>query len=160
MCIRDRYLIDPADEAAQQQIQQKQQEANDLSEKAKQIELAKAELDTKTASANISYLKAEIDNKKIDNKRQLLTAQDESNRKWAEVAVKAQGTEGAQVPRQVPVDFESLYQDTEEQEKEAAEIQQQGEQLAQAAIENPEQAMQMAEQMGMDPSVMMGGQQQ
>ena len=155
-----RYLIDPADEAAQQQIQQKQQEANDLSEKAKQIELAKAELDTKTASANISYLKAEIDNKKIDNKRQLLTAQDESNRKWAEVAVKAQGTEGAQVPRQVPVDFESLYQDTEEQEKEAAEIQQQGEQLAQAAIENPEQAMQMAEQMGMDPSAMMGGQQQ
>jgi hypothetical protein len=154
-----RYLVDSANEEAQQQIQQKQQQASQMAEQAKQAELEKAQLDAQTAAVNISYLKAEIDNKQIDNKRQLLSAEDESNRKWAEIIVKAQGTDGAQAPQQVPVDFESLYQDTEAQEKEAAKIQQQGEQLAQAAIENPEQAMQMAEQMGMDPSAMMGGQQ-
>jgi hypothetical protein len=154
-----RYLVDSANEEAQQQIQQKQQQASQMAEQAKQAELEKAQLDAQTAAVNISYLKAEIDNKQIDNKRQLLSAEDESNRKWAEIIVKAQGTDGAQAPQQVSVDFESLYQDTEAQEKEAAKIQQQGEQLAQAAMENPEQAMQMAEQMGMDPSAMMGGQQ-
>ena len=155
-----RYLVDPANEEEQQQIQQKQQQASQTAEQAKQAELEKAQLDAQTAAVNISYLKAEIDNKQIDNKRQLLSAEDESNRKWAEIIVKAQGTDGAQAPQQVPVDFERLYQDTEAQEKEAAEIQQQGEQLAQAAIENPEQAMQRAQQAGMDPSAMMGGQQQ
>lgn len=154
-----RFLVDPSDEEAQQQIQQRQKEASDLNSKAKQLEVEKAELDAITATANISFLKAEVDNKKIDNKRQLLEAEDESNRKWAEIAIKAQGTEGAQLPTKIPVNFKDLYQDTETEEKEAAAIQQQGEQLAQAAMQNPDQAMQMAQQAGIDPSQMMGQQQ-
>ena len=154
-----RFLVDPANEEAQQQIQQKQQQAQQQAEQAKQAELEKAQLEAQTAVANISFIKAEVDNKQIDNKRQLLEAEDESNRKWAEIIVKAQGTEGAQAPQQIPVDFQNLYQDTEQQEKEEEEIQQQGEQLAQAAMENPEQAMQMAQQAGLDPSALMGGQQ-
>jgi len=154
-----RYLVDPSDELAQQQIQQKQQEVQQRQEQLQQAEADKARLDSETATANISYLKAEVDNKKIDNKRQLLEAEDESNRKWAEIAVKAQGTEGAQVPTKVPVNFKELYQDTEQDEKDQAEAEQQGAQLAQAAIENPEQAMQMAQQVGIDPSQLMGQQQ-
>jgi len=154
-----RFLVDPEDEASQQQIQQRQQEDNQRAEQAKNLELQNQEMAIKTSEANIGLIKAEIDNKKIDNKRQLLSAEDESNRKWAEVAVKAMGTEGAQVPQQVPVDFQSLYQDTEQDEAEQAEIQQQGEQLAQAAMQNPEQAMQMAQQAGIDPSQLMGEQQ-
>ncbi len=155
-----RFLVDPANEEAQQQIQQKQQQAQQQAEQVKQAELEKAQLEAQTAVANISFIKAEVDNKQIDNKRQLLEAEDESNRKWAEIIVKAQGTDGAQAPQQVGVNFQELYQDTAAAEKEAEEIQQQGEQLAQAAIENPEQAMQMAQQAGLDPSALMGGQQQ
>jgi len=151
-----RYLVDPANEEAQQQIQQEQQQASQMAEQAKQAELEKAQLDAKTAAANISYLKAEIDNKQIDNKRQLLEAEDESNRKWAEIIIKAQGTDGAETPVQVGVTFQDLYQDTENAEKEAEEIQQQGEQLAQSAMENPEQAMQMAGEAGLDMDAMQG----
>ena len=151
-----RYLVDPTDELAQQQIQQKQQEVQQRQEQLQQAEADKARLDSETAAANISYLKAEVDNKKIDNKRQLLEAEDESNRKWAEIAIKAQGTEGAQVPPRAPVNFKELYQDTEKEEQEEAKIQAQGAQLAQAVIENPEQAMQMAQQAGIDPSQLMG----
>jgi hypothetical protein len=154
-----RFLVDPSDEEAQQQIQQRQKEASDLNSKAKQLEVEKAELDASTAVANISFLKTEVDNKKIDNKRQLLEAEDESNRKWAEIAIKAQGTEGAQLPTKIPVNFKDLYQDTETEEKEAEEVQAQGEQLAQAVMENPDQAMQMAQQAGLDPSQLMGQQQ-
>jgi|LWDU01.1.fsa_nt_gi hypothetical protein len=155
-----RYLVDPANEESQQQIQKKQQEANNIAETVKQNEMERARIENDTAIANISFIKAEVDNKKIDNKRQLLEAEDESNRKWAEIVIKAEGTEGARVPNVSPVSFRELYQDTDQDEKEEAKIQQQGEQLAQAAIENPEQAMQMAEQAGLDPSAMMGGQQQ
>ena len=81
--------------------------------------------------ANTSLIKAEIDNKKIDNKRQLLEAEDESNRNWAEIKIKAEGTEGAVLPVKIPVDFQGLYQDTEEIEKQAAEQQQQQQQQMQ-----------------------------
>jgi len=154
-----RFLVDPEDEAGQQQIQQKQEQDNQKVEQAKDLEMQNQQSIIETSKANIGLIKAEIDNKKIDNKRQLLQAEDESNRKWAEIAVKAMDTEGAKIPQQVPVDFQSLYQDTEQQEQEEAEIQQQGEQLAQAAMENPEQAMQMAQQAGIDPSMLMGEQQ-
>jgi len=151
-----RFLVDPEDEAGQQQIQQKQESDNQTAEQAKQLELQNQEMAIKTSQANIGLIKAEVDNKKIDNKRQLLSAEDESNRKWAEIAVKAMGTEGAQIPQQVPVDFQSLYQDTEQEENEAAEVQAQGEQLAQAAMQNPEQAMQMAGEAGIDMDAVQG----
>ena len=150
-----RFLVDPEDEAGQQQIQQKKQEAEEQSKKGEELQMAKLQLEGDTAKANIGLIKAEVDNKKIDNKRQLLQAEDESNRKWAEIAVKAMGTEGAQIPPQVTVDFQSLYQDTEAEEQQAAEA---GKQMAEAAMQNPEQAMQMAQQMGMDPSQLMGDQ--
>ena len=140
----------------QQQIQQKQESDNQTAEQAKQLELQNQEMAIKTSQANIGLIKAEVDNKKIDNKRQLLSAEDESNRKWAEIAVKAMGTEGATIPSQVPVDFQSLYQDTEQEENEAAEVQAQGEQLAQAAMQNPEQAMQMAGEAGIDMDAVQG----
>lgn len=154
-----RFLVDPEDQAGQQQIQQKQQGDEQKAEQAKELELQNQQSIIETSKANIGLIKAEIDNKKIDNKRQLLQAEDESNRKWAEIAVKAMGTEGAEIPSKIPVDFQSLYQDTEEEEQQQQEIQQQGEQLAQAAMENPEQAMQMAQQAGIDPSQLMGQQQ-
>ena len=81
-------------------------------------------MNIETSKANINLIKAEVDNKKIDNKRQLLSAEDESNRKWAEIAVKAMGTEGAQIPQKVPMDFQSLYQDTELMEQQEAQQQQ------------------------------------
>ena len=149
-----RYLVDPADEEAQAQIQEKQKQASDTEAQAKAAETARVELENQTAAANISFLKAEVDNKKIDNRRQLLEAEDESNRKWAEIMIKAQGTDGAQMPQKISVDFQNLYQDTEEEE----EIQAQGEQLAQQAMENPEEAMKMMGEAGIDPSMMMGGQ--
>ena len=112
-----RFLNDPSSQEfqqAQQQSQQMQQQKQQIREQAEQENI---DLDLGTKSANISLIKAEADNKKIDNKRQLLQAADDSNREWAELKVKAEGTEGAVPPQKEPVDFMSLYQDTEEQEK-------------------------------------------
>jgi hypothetical protein len=155
-----RFLVDPQDPGTQQQLEAKKQSLEQNQQQAQQLELQAKQGEIDTTIANIGLIKAEIDNKKIDNKRQLLEAEDSSNRGWAEIRVKAQSSEGASEPQQVPVDFQNLYQDTEKQEKEEAEIQQQGEQLAQTAMENPEQAMQMAEQAGIDPQQiqqLMGG---
>lgn len=112
-----RFLNDPSTQEfqqAQQEAQQKKKQKQDLMDQAEQ---AAIQLDIATKEANISLVRAEADNKKIDNKRQLLQANDESNRDWAELKVKAQGTEGAEIPQKIPVDFLSLYQDTEEAEK-------------------------------------------
>ncbi len=155
-----RYLIDPASEEGSQHVQQKQQETNQLQETMKQAELKKVELEQMTSQANISFLKAEVDNKKIDNKRQLLEAEDESNRKWADIIVKAQGTEGAATPEKIAVDFQSLYVDTEQTEQQDAEMQQGIQQVIQLAQQNPEEAMQLAQQLGIDPAQiqqLMGG---
>jgi len=147
-----RFLVDPDDEEGLQQVQQKQQQAEQEKQQARQLQLQNEQIAIETSEANIGLIKAEIDNKKIDNKRQLLSAEDESNRKWAEIAVKAQGTEGARMPTKIPVDFQSLYQDTEAMEQQQEQQQQQQiQQLVQLAQENPEQAMQMAQQAGIDP---------
>jgi hypothetical protein len=125
-----RFLNDPATQEfqqAQQQAQQKKQQKNELEEQATQ---ASIQLDLATKEANVSLIKAEADNKKIDNKRQLLSANDDSNREWAELAIKAQ-KDGAQIPQKIPADFLSLYQDTEEQEQMEAEQQAQQEQMMQ-----------------------------
>jgi hypothetical protein len=144
-----RFLVDPEDPNTQEQLQQKKQQLEQSQQQAQELDLQlkKAEIDT--SNANIGLIKAEIDNKKIDNKRQLLEAEDDSNRGWAEILVKAQGTEGASDPQKVPVDFQNLYQDTEEQEKQQAAQEAKMQQMAQMAQENPEAAMQMAQQ---DPS--------
>ena len=159
-----RFLMDPEDQQAAQQVEQKQQQAQQDAEQVKQVEMAKQQLEAETASANIGLIMAEIDNKKIDNKRQLLQAEDESNREWAVIDVKAQGTEGAVSPQKIPVDFQNLYQDTEKQAKEQQAQQEQQQQMvqkiAQLAQENPEEAMQMAQQAGIDPQQLqqlMGG---
>ena len=60
----------------------------------------------------------------------MLSANDDSNRDWAELAIKAQ-KDGAQIPQKIPADFLSLYQDTEEQEQMEAEQQAQQEQMMQ-----------------------------
>jgi hypothetical protein len=151
-----RFLVDVEDEAGQQQVQQKQQEAEQQKQRASEAQVQAQQMEVETSKANINLIKAEVDNKKIDNKRQLLSAEDESNRKWAEVQVKAMGTEGAQIPAKIPLDFQSLYQDTEKQEIEKAEFenqrQQEQQRLMQMAQENPQQAMQMAQQAGIDPA--------
>jgi len=104
-----RFLLDPEDPNNQQMIQQQQQSATERANAERDLEIS-------TKQANINLIKAEVDNKKIDNKRQLLQAEDESNRKWAEVAVKA-AKDGVPMPEKVPVDFQSLYQDTDADEK-------------------------------------------
>jgi hypothetical protein len=145
------FLNDPATQEfqqAQQEAQQKKQQKNEFKEQAEQ---AAIQLELTSQEANISLIKAEADNKKIDNKRQLLQASDDSNREWAELVVKAQGTEGAQMPQQVPVDFLSLYQDTEENEKMEAEQAQQ-EQMMQQQMMQQEQ-----EQYGEPNNVNSGG---
>ena len=147
-----RYLVDPSSEEGGQHVQQKQQETDQLQETMKQAELRRVELEQLTSEANISFLKAEVDNKKIDNKRQLLEAEDESNRKWADIIVKAQGTDGAATPEKIAVDFQSLYVDTEQTEKQEAEMQQGIQQVIELAQQNPEQAMQLAQQLGIDPA--------
>ena len=137
-----RFLNDPATQEfqqAQQEAQQKKQQRSDLEEQATQ---ASVQLDLATKEANISLIRAEADNKKIDNKRQLLQANDDSNREWAELKVKAEGTEGAQLPTKVPVDFLSLYQDTEESDKIEAEQKAQEEQMMQQQMMMQEQGMQ------------------
>ena len=118
------YFVDPDNPEVMQQIEAKEQERQQQEQAASQS--AQAQND-----ANTSLIKAEIDNKKIDNKRQLLEAEDESNRNWAEIKIKAEGTEGAVLPVKIPVDFQGLYQDTEEIEKQAAEQQQQQQQQMQ-----------------------------
>lgn len=126
-----RFLNDPSSQEfqqAQQQSQQMQQQKQQILEQAEQENI---DLDLGTKSANISLIKAEADNKKIDNKRQLLQAADDSNREWAELKVKAEGTEGAVLPQKEPVDFMSLYQDTEEQEKAEEQQAQQQQQMQQ-----------------------------
>ena len=100
---------------------------------------AAQELEKATITSNISLVKAEVDNKKIDNKRQLLQAQDESNRKWAEIMIKA-SKDGAPEPDAQLLDFESLYEDTEAKEKQEA---QQAEEQAQL---EQQQMQQMQEQ--------------
>jgi len=112
-----RFLNDPSTKEFQQAKQQSDQKAQERREQLEKVEVEGAQLDLNTKSANISLIMAEADNKKIDNKRQLLQATDDSNREWAELKVKAEGTEGAQVPMRESVDFMSLYQDTEEQQK-------------------------------------------
>ncbi len=112
-----RFLNDPSTQEFQQAQQEAQQKKNQKQDLMDQAEQAAIKLDIATKEANISLVRAEADNKKIDNKRQLLQANDDSNRDWAELKVKAQGTEGAEIPQKIPVDFLSLYQDTEEAEK-------------------------------------------
>ena len=141
-----RFLNDPATQEfqqAQQEAQQKKQRRSELEEQATQ---ASVQLDLSTKEANISLIKAEADNKKIDNKRQLLQANDDSNREWAELKVKAEGTEGAQMPDKIPADFLSLYQDTEEDEKAEAEQKAQQEQMMQRQMMMQEQGMQNGQQ--------------
>jgi len=118
------YFVDPDNPEVMQEIEAKEQERKQQEQAASQS--AQAQND-----ANTSLIKAEIDNKKIDNKRQLLEAEDESNRNWAEIKIKAEGTEGASTPVKIPVDFQGLYQDTEENEKQAALQQQQQQQQMQ-----------------------------
>ena len=109
------FLIDTDDEETVQQVEQQIQ-------REQAAQQAAQDLEQKEREANISLIRAETDNKKIDNKRQLLEAQDDSNIKWAEVQVKA-SKDGAQIPQKIPVDFESLYEDTEQQEKVQEQIQ-------------------------------------
>ena len=130
-----RFLNDPATEEFQQAQQESQQKTQQDNEEKRMAEKAAIQLELATQEANISLVKAEADNKKIDNKRQLLQASDDSNREWAELVVKAQGTEGAQVPQQVPVDFLSLYQDTEAEQEAEAEQQAQQEQMQQQQMQ-------------------------
>lgn len=118
------YFVDPDNPEVMQQIEAKEQERQQQEQASNQAVQAQQD-------ANTSLIKAEIDNKKIDNKRQLLEAEDESNRNWAEIKIKAEGTEGAVLPVKIPVDFQGLYQDTEEIEKQAAEQQQQQQQQMQ-----------------------------
>ena len=128
------YFIDPQDEQGMQMIEQREQEEQQQQQQAQQAEQAQMDLLNEEKAANISLIKAEVDNKKVDNKRQLLSAEDDSNRGWAEIDVKAQGTDGAKPPMKIPVDFQSLYQDTEAEDKAAEEeamMQQQMLQMAQ-----------------------------
>ena len=125
-----RFLNDPSTQEFQQAQQESQQLQKQKKDRNDQAEQASIELDLATKQANVSLIKAEADNKKIDNKRQLLSANDDSNREWAELAIKAQ-KDGAQIPQKIPADFLSLYQDTEEQEQMEAEQQAQQEQMMQ-----------------------------
>ena len=118
------YFVDPDNPEVMQQIEAKEQERQQQEQASNQAVQAQN-------AANTSLIKAEIDNKKIDNKRQLLEAEDESNRNWAEIKIKAEGTEGASLPTKIPVNFQGLYQDTEESEKQAALQQQQQQQQMQ-----------------------------
>jgi hypothetical protein len=141
-----RFLNDPATPEFQQAQQESQQKNKQDREEIRMAEKASVQLDLSTKEANISLIKAEADNKKIDNKRQLLQANDDSNREWAELKVKAEGTEGAQMPDKIPVDFLSLYQDTEEDEKAEAEQKAQQEQMMQQQMMMQEQGMQNGQQ--------------
>ena len=124
-----RFLNDPNSQEFQQAQQESQQKQQAKNEKLEQAEEASIQLELATKQANVSLIKAESDNKKIDNKRQLLSAHDDSSREWAELAVKAV-KDGVQPPPHQPADFMSLYQDTEEREAQQAEeeqmMQQQG----------------------------------
>jgi len=131
------YFVDPDDPQVMEQIEASEQERQ-------QQESAASKSQQAAQDANTSLIKAEIDNKKIDNKRQLLEAEDDSNRSWAEIKIKAEGTEGAQPPVKIPVDFQGLYQDTEEQEKQAAEQ----EQMQQQQMQQQQQQMQGGMQNG------------
>jgi hypothetical protein len=138
-----RFLNDPTGEEFQQEQQKAMQKKKQKQDLMDQAEQAAIKLDISTKEANISLVKAEADNKKIDNKRQLLQANDESNREWAALAVKAQGTEGASLPEKIPADFLTLYQDTEEsermQEEQQMMMQQQEQMMQQQGAPNAEQ---------------------
>ena len=128
-----RFLNDPSTEEfqkAQQESQQKQNEKREIDEQTKQ---AAVQLELTSQAANISLIKAEADNKKIDNKRQLLQAHDDSSRDWAELAVKA-AKDGVTPPSHQPADFMSLYQDTEEQEEMQAQQQAEQQQMQQQGM--------------------------
>ena len=140
-----RFLNDPATPEFQKAQQEAQQKKDQDREELRLAEKASIQLDLVTKEANISLIKAEADNKKIDNKRQLLQANDDSNREWAELKVKAEGTEGAQLPTKIPADFLSLYQDTEENENVEAEQKAQEEQMMQQQMMQ-EQGMQYGQQ--------------
>jgi len=134
-----RFLNDPDSQEFQQAQQQAQQMAQQKQQEAEQAEKENMQLELGTKSANISLIKAEADNKKIDNKRQLLQAADDSNKEWAELKIKAEGTEGAALPKQTPVDFMSLYQDTEKED----EIEEQQEQMMQQQMMQQQGQQQM-----------------
>jgi hypothetical protein len=117
------YFVDPEDQQTMDLVQKQIDQEAQGAQQAKELEM-------KTITANISLVKAEVDNKKIDNKRQLLEAQDESNRKWAELEIKAVQA-GTPPIKTVPLDFPTLYTDTEGNEKRQAEHEQMKQQAAQ-----------------------------
>ena len=102
------FFVDAEDKETMQQVEQQIQKEFEQSQQS-------AELDRKEQEANTSLVLAEVDNKKIDNQRQLLEAQDESNRKWEELKIKAV-KDGANPPEVKELDFPSLYTDTEKEE--------------------------------------------
>jgi len=118
-----RFLNDPSSQEFQQAQQESQAKQKQEQEEKSMAEKAAVQLELASQEANISLIKAEADNKKIDNKRQLLQAHDDSSREWAELAVKAV-KDGVQPPPHQAVDFMSLYQDTEEQQAAQAEQEQ------------------------------------
>lgn len=131
------YFVDPQNEEAMKEVEQRATQASQQMEQAKAAEAKQIELANLEKEANISFIKAEVDNKKIDNKRQLLQAQDDSELAWAKLAIDARESGGIQIN---PANFENLYQDTEEDDKRQAEEQ------AQMQQEQQQMQQQMQEQ--------------
>lgn len=102
------FFVDAEDKETMQKVEEQIQKEFEQSQQA-------VELERKNQEANTSLVLAEVDNKKIDNQRQLLEAQDESNRKWEELKIKAV-KDGAPAPEVKELDFPSLYTDTEGEE--------------------------------------------
>ena len=136
-----RFLNDPSSPDFQKAQKESQEIAKTKREEAEQTQKEDVQLELGTKAANITLIKAEADNKKIDNKRQLLQAADDSNKEWAELKIKAEGTEGAQLPMKEPVDFMSLYQDTEREDE--IEEQQRQEQMMQQQMMQQQGQQQM-----------------
>lgn len=161
------YIIDPSSPEAKQAQESKAKADQAAQEKASQVEQMQQKMAMEQAQAQIDLTKAEAWNKAIDNSRQIYSAEENANVDWAKIEIEAAKNQ-VQVPARPAVEPPQpggMPPYSPAPQGEAGGLQDLASQippeLIEMAMQNPEQAMQMAQQAGIDPAMiqqLIGGQ--
>ena len=164
------FFHDPSTPEVQQMIVEAQQAAQAQSDQDMQVQQAEMEMMKAEKQAQTDLLRTEASNKVLDNARQMYTATENANIEWAKIRIMAQ-KEGVEIPerpevvvpqpnQQVPYSMELV--DTEQAAEGGGDTMSQlPPELMQMVQQDPEQAMAMAQQMGIPPEMIqqvLGGQ--
>ena len=159
------YMEDVSTPEFAQKAQAADQQAQQDVKMAKDLEMAKQQVDIEQGKATAAYTMQETKNIEQDNARQLATAIDKHFQEWAEINIKAT-KEGAEL--QPTPSFDEIMQKSmqimagPQQPQDGPQGPQQGQgidlsqippEIIQMAKENPEMLMQVAEQNGIPPEM-------